>query len=156
RIVNEELRLLEIVLRALGPEGQRADAESSGQNSSIPPPMALAEALADDDRRLLELRDLAASAKPEDLPALFEQMHTLGAVRAHRGKGSSGAVDRKSPYFAHLRLEEHVHARGTHTPTKERRRDILVGSRQYLDPAAGIRIVDWRNAPVSRIFYRYR
>src|SRR5690606_2943389 len=29
-------------------------------------------------------------------------------------------------------------------------------NRQYLDAAAGVRIVDWRNAPVSRIFYRYR
>jgi DNA helicase-2/ATP-dependent DNA helicase PcrA len=83
-------------------------------------------------------------------------MHTLGAVRAHRGKGTTGVVDRKSPYFAHLRLEETVLARPGATQGKERRRDVLVGSRQYIDPAAGIRIVDWRNAPVSRIFYRYR
>ena len=141
-IVREELRLLEVVMRAIG------DGPSSGHPSS-PPPGELAEQLADDDRRLLELRDLAASAKPEDLPMLFEQMHTLGALRATRGKGASGAVDRKSPYFAHLRLVETVKG-------KERRRDVLVGSKQYLDPGAGIRIVDWRNAPVSRIFYRYR
>lgn len=158
RIVREELRLLEVVLRALGSEAQaQAETESGAKhNSSIPPPTALAEALAEDDRRLLELRDLAASAKPEDLPALFEQMHTLGALRAHRGKGTTGAVDRKSPYFGHLRLEENVLAHGGRGPGKERRRDVLVGSRQYLDPGAGIRIVDWRNAPVSRIFYRYR
>ncbi len=152
RIVLEELRLLEVVLRALGPND---DAKATGSPSQ-PPPAALAEALADDDRRLLELRDLAASAKPEDLPALFEQMHNLGALRAHRGKGATGAVDRRSPYFGHLRLEETVQARGGRGPGKERRRDVLVGSRQYLDAAAGIRIVDWRNAPVSRIFYRYR
>jgi len=145
RIVREELRLLEIVLRAIGPE--EAPTGST-------PPGAMAEALADDDRRLLELRDLAATAKPEDLPALFEQMHNLGALRAHRGKGTTGMVDRKSPYFGHLRLEETVLARNG--AGKERRRDVLVGSRQYLDPAAGVRIVDWRNAPVSRIFYRYR
>ena len=82
-------------------------------------------------------------------------MHNLGALRAHRGKGDDGAVDRKSPYFGHLRLEETVLAR-VGGPGKERRRDVLVGSRQYLDPGAGVRIVDWRNAPVSRIFYRYR
>ncbi len=159
RIVHEELRLLEVVLRALGPE-QTPSSGDGGANSAgsatAPAPGALAEALADDDRRLVELRDLAASAKPEDLPALFEQMHNLGALRAHRGKGTTGAVDRKSPYFGHLRLEETVHMRGSRGPGKERRRDILVGSRQYLDPGAGVRIVDWRNAPVSRIFYRYR
>jgi DNA helicase II / ATP-dependent DNA helicase PcrA len=149
RIVREELRLLEVVQRALGPE-----TETPTSRNPSAPPSAMAEALADDDRRLLELRDLAASAKPEDLPALFEQMHNLGALRAHRGKGATGMVDRRSPYFGHLRLEETVLARSG--PGKERRRDVLVGSRQYLDPAAGVRIVDWRNAPVSRIFYRYR
>ena len=143
RIVREELRLLEIVFKALGPE---VPAETSDLQAQ----------LADDDRRLLELRDLAAEAKPEDMAMLFEQMHNLGAVRAHRGKATTGAVDRKSPYFGHLRLEETVQARTGKGPGKDRRRDILVGSKQYLDPAAGIRIVDWRNAPVSRIFYRYR
>jgi len=157
RIVREELRLLEVVHRALGPEPPAASGDGGTRSPpSQPPAGGLAEALADDDRRLVELRDLAASAKPEDLPALFEQMHNLGALRAHRGKGTTGAVDRKSPYFGHLRLEETVHTRGGRGPGKERRRDILVGSRQYLDPGAGVRIVDWRNAPVSRIFYRYR
>lgn len=152
RVVREELRLLEVVYKALGPEPVAA--ERTG-NSAIPPAGSLAEALADDDKRLLELRDEVQTAKPEDLPALLEQMHHLGALRAHRGKGATGAVDRKSPYFAHLRLEEVVslRARG---PKSERRRDVLVGSKQYLDATAGVRIVDWRNAPVSRIFYRYR
>jgi DNA helicase II / ATP-dependent DNA helicase PcrA len=157
RIVREEMRLLEIVLRTLGPDGQGAATEDGASRSTPQAPAGtMAEALADDDRRLLELRDLAANAKPEDLPALFEQMHNLGALRAHRGKGTTGTVDRKSPYFGHLRLEETVFARDGRGPGKERRRDVLVGSRQYLDPAAGVRIVDWRNAPVSRIFYRYR
>lgn len=145
RIVREELKLLATVLKNLGAgtEAPVATAEMAAQ-------------LAEDDRRLIELRDLAASAKPEDLPMYFEQIHTLAAVRAHRGKGITGSVDRKSPYFGHLRLEETVLQRGSSQPSKQRRRDVLIGSRQYVDAAAGIRIVDWRNAPVSRIFYRYR
>jgi len=157
RVVAEELRLLAIVLKALGP-----DPAEGGKHPSSPPASGtgatganLAEALADDDRRLVELRELAAVAKPEDLPALLEQMHTLGAVRAHRGKSTIGSVDRKAPYFAHLRLEETVTLPGSRGE-KQRRRDVLVGSKQYLDAGAGVRIVDWRNAPVSRIFYRYR
>jgi DNA helicase-2/ATP-dependent DNA helicase PcrA len=93
---------------------------------------------------MLELRDEVATAKPEDLPTLFEQMHHLGALRAQRGKSATGSIDAGSPYFGHLRLEE-----------DGKRRDVLVGGRSYLDPRAGIRIVDWRNAPVSRIYYRY-
>ena len=153
RVVREELKLLDIVYRALGPDP--ALAQASGTPSDRPAGPTLNESLADDDRRLVELRELAASAKPEDLPALLEQMHTLGAVRAHRGKSTIGSIDRKSPYFAHLRLEETITLRGS-GGEKQRRRDVLVGSKQYLDAGAGIRIVDWRNAPVSRIFYRYR
>jgi len=130
RIVREELRLLATVQRALA----HANAER---------PLA-AEGREQDDVRMLELRDEVATAKPEDLPTLFEQMHHLGALRAQRGKSATGTIDSESPYFGHLRLEE-----------DGKRRDVLVGGRSYLDPRAGIRIVDWRNAPVSRIYYRY-
>lgn len=150
RVVREELKLLEIVYKALGPES----VPGARSPSSPPAGPTLNESLAADDRRLIELRELASAAKPEDLPALLEQMHTLGAVRAHRGKSTVGSIDRKSPYFGHLRLEETVVVPGGQE--KVRRRDVLVGSKQYLDAGAGIRIVDWRNAPVSRIFYRYR
>jgi DNA helicase-2/ATP-dependent DNA helicase PcrA len=131
RIVREELRLFRTVSAALDAADRRAQSEEGR--------------LASDDARLLELREDVSTAKPEDLPALFEQMHTLGALRAQRGKSATGVVDRKSPYFGHLRLEE-----------DGKRRDVLIGGRSYLDPAAGVRIVDWRNAPVSKIFYRYQ
>jgi DNA helicase-2/ATP-dependent DNA helicase PcrA len=129
RVVAEELKLLATVNHALDTAMGKAQAKV---------------ARLEDDARLLELRDDVAAAKPEDLPALFEQMHTLGALRAQRGKGAAGSIDRSSPYFGHLRLEE-----------TGKRRDVLIGGRSYVDSAAGIRIVDWRNAPVSRIFYRY-
>lgn len=128
QIVEEELRLLETVKEAL--------AQASRQAADRDP--------ASDDARLLELRDDVAAAKPEDLPALFEQMHHLGALRAQRGKGQAGIIDLKSPYFGHIRLDE-----------GGRRRDVLIGNRSYVDSRAGIRVVDWRQAPVSRIYYRY-
>ena len=34
-------------------------------------------------------------------------------------------------------------------------RDVLLGKRTYLSPEGDVRIVDWRNAPISRIFYQY-
>ena len=157
RVVREELKLLEIVYRALGPDPAIAAAAAAKAGLAAPAPTGptLNQSLAADDARLVELRELAAVAKPDDLPALLEQMHTLGTLRAHRGKSTVGSIDRKSPYFAHLRLEETVTLPGSQGE-KLRRRDVLVGGKQYLDAGAGIRIVDWRNAPVSRIFYRYR
>jgi DNA helicase-2/ATP-dependent DNA helicase PcrA len=146
RIVGEELRLLATVQRAL-------ETASEGDGG-------VSRARSGDDALLLQLRDDVAVAKPEDLPALFEQMHHLGALRAHRGRSIAGFVDRASPYFGHMRLEEATDAprpgsagRGAKAAT--RRRDVLVGARSYVDSASGIRIVDWRHAPVSRIYYRY-
>ena len=131
RIVSEELRLLAIVKKALDDRRAHASAAEAQRR--------------EDEGRLLELRDEVAVAKPEDLPALFEQMHHLGALRAQRGRGAQGFVDAKAPYFAHLRLVE-----------GGKRRDVLIGARSYVDGNAGIRIVDWRHAPVSKIYYRYQ
>jgi DNA helicase-2/ATP-dependent DNA helicase PcrA len=144
RIVGEEIRLLSIVQRAL-------------ETATAPDPSA-ARGRAQDEERMLELRDHVAVAKPEDLPALFEQMHNLGALRAHRGRSLSGTVDRSSPYFGHIRLEEVSSGDPRQNPNARgaaRRRDVLIGARSYVDSGEGIRIVDWRHAPVSRIFYRY-
>jgi DNA helicase-2/ATP-dependent DNA helicase PcrA len=96
------------------------------------------------DAELIDLRNQIAEAKPEDVPPLVEQMTRLQALAAQRGMGDEAPVDPRSPYFGHLRLAE-----------GGAERDVLLGKRTHLDPEAGIRIVDWRNAPVSRMYYRY-
>ncbi|MEO7109206.1 MAG: UvrD-helicase domain-containing protein [Polyangiaceae bacterium] len=131
RVVGEELRLLGIVKNALAVARAASAASTTARFN--------------DGARLLELRDQAATAKPEDLPSIFEQMHNIGALQAQRGKGAAGVLDMMSPYFGHLRLEENG-----------KRRDILIGPRSYVNAEAGVRVVDWRHAPVSRIYYRYR
>src|SRR5436190_14321514 len=126
-IVVEEQQLLAVVLRKLdaaAPRKSRAPVDDAGS--------------------LIELRDQLATAKPEDQGSILEQMHRIEALSRQRGKGDSPPVDRKSPYFGHLRLEE-----------GGKRRDVLIGARSYVEPGGGVQIVDWRNAPVSRLFYRY-
>jgi DNA helicase-2/ATP-dependent DNA helicase PcrA len=100
--------------------------------------------LPDYDADLIELRDAIGEAKPEDLAPLVEQMARLQAIAARRGRGRSLPVDPMSPYFAHMRLREHGRAR-----------DVLIGKRGFIDRAGGVQIVDWRNAPISQIYYRY-
>ncbi|HVU49441.1 MAG TPA: 3'-5' exonuclease [Polyangia bacterium] len=126
-IVAEEQQLLTVVLRKLDAAAPRK-----------------ARAPVDDASSLIELRDQLATAKPEDQGSILEQMHRIEALSRQRGKGDSPPVDRKSPYFGHLRLEE-----------GGKRRDVLIGARSYVEPGGGVQIVDWRNAPVSRLFYRY-
>jgi len=98
------------------------------------------------DDELIELRDEVIEAKAEDVAPLAEQMMRVAAIRAARGKGGGGGVpvDPASPYFGHLRLFE-----------DKRDRDIFIGKRSYINASAGVIIVDWRNAPISSLYYRY-
>ena len=96
------------------------------------------------DNDLLSLRDQIAEARAEDLPPLVEQMTRLAALKARLGGGKSLPVDITSPYFAHMRLRE-----------QGKRRDVMIGKRGFIDRSSNVQIVDWRNAPVSRIYYRY-
>ncbi len=100
------------------------------------------------DRDLIELRDLISEARPEDLPPLVEQMTRLAALRGRLGKGKDLPVDIQSPYFAHMVLQEGSGA-------KRKTRDVLIGKRGFIDRASNIQIVDWRNAPISQVYYRY-
>jgi DNA helicase-2/ATP-dependent DNA helicase PcrA len=96
------------------------------------------------DADLISLRDQIAEARAEDLPPLIEQMTRLAALKARLGGGRQLPVDITSPYFAHMRLREHGHTR-----------DVMIGKRGFIDRKSNVQIVDWRNAPVSRIYYRY-
>jgi DNA helicase-2/ATP-dependent DNA helicase PcrA len=96
------------------------------------------------DQDLLSLRDQISEARAEDLPPLVEQMTRLAALRTRLGGGRQLPVDITSPYFAHLRLRE-----------AGKTRDVMVGKRGFIDRSSNVQIVDWRNAPVSRIYYRY-
>lgn len=126
-LVAEEQALLRVVLTKIDQQPRKARVH------------------VDDAGSLVELRDaLAEATKVEDQGSLLEQMHRIEALSRQRGKGESAPIDRKSPYFGHMRLEE-----------SGKRRDVLVGPRSYVEPGGGVQIVDWRNAPVSRLFYRY-
>ncbi|HEY5375732.1 MAG TPA: UvrD-helicase domain-containing protein, partial [Polyangiaceae bacterium] len=98
----------------------------------------------DYDARMLDLRDQIATARMEDVPPLLEQMERLHILSTRRREATEVHVDPKSPYFGHLALEENG-----------KQRDVLIGRGTYLDTKSGVRIVDWRDAPVSRLFYRY-
>ncbi|HZS41964.1 MAG TPA: 3'-5' exonuclease [Polyangia bacterium] len=100
----------------------------------------------DFDATLIQLRDQIADEKPEDLPSLVEQMTRVQAIAGGRRGKAVAPVDAASPYFAHLRLRTGADAKPT---------DVLIGRRGLIDRAAGVQIVDWRDAPVSRVYYRY-
>ena len=93
---------------------------------------------------LVRLREDMPHAKAEDLGSLMEQYNQnhalLGQLRESRDRAE---VDPDSPYFAHIELEE-----------EGNRRNVFLGKATRIQ--RGVRIVDWRNAPISRIFYAYQ
>ena len=127
-IVLEELAALEKV---------------TAQLAEIPP--AKTASLAPIIRELERLRErLLSGDENKDLSALTEQYHNQSAILNQlQNAGQAIQVDRASPYFAHLRLKEDA-----------RVRDLYLGRTTCLEK--GVRIVDWRDAPISKIFYSYR
>ncbi len=126
-IVDEELALLERIAATLAALPPR------GREAELPL-----------ERELEQLREIYSEAKEEDAPALRQQMHRHTALLEQlRASRAAPQVDPRSPYFAHLRLRE-----------EDGERDLCLGRATCLE--GGIRIVDWRNAPISRLFYRYR
>lgn len=98
----------------------------------------------DYDAELIKLRDLLADEHlAEDQASLLEQMERVSSIAAQRAKSNFSALDLDSPYFGHLRLED-----------ESGRRDVLIGKQTCVSGA--VKVVDWRNAPISKIFYQYR
>ncbi len=104
----------------------------------------------DYEAQLISLRDQIHEARLEDVPPLIEEMERLQHVAARRAKVIEGVVDSGSPYFGRLVIDE-----DNTTNKRESKREVLIGKATYLDAKTGVRIVDWRDAPVSRIYYRY-
>jgi len=127
-VVDQELRLLDEVLRALEDEPGRDD---TAEESLV--------------RELERIRALLLSGEEQkDRQALLEQWDRGSALlRQLRASRAAPRVDRGSPYFAHMRLRE-----------DGGERDVCLGRATCI--RRGVRIVDWRNAPISRLFYRYR
>ncbi len=95
------------------------------------------------DQQLLDLRDAIGEAKPEDHASLVEQMTRLQAIRSKIGGSRTVPIDPESPYFAHMVLQT------------DKQQDILIGKRGFIDREHRIHVVDWRNAPISQVYYRY-
>lgn len=127
-IVDEEIALLEETLLRL----QEVPADSGPSEAALVQELdRLREALIDGS----EVKDSGALMQQWD-----QQSALLRQLRASR---AAPRVDPNSPYFGHIRLRE-----GTNEW------DVCLGKATFI--RNGVRIVDWRNAPISKIFYRYQ
>lgn len=143
-VPGEEERLLARVLRSLAtddPNGAAVNVTHGQQGRT--------RSLQAYDAELVALRDEIGEARLEDVPALIAQMERLQGVSLRRAQAGNLLLDRGSPYFGHLRLSEQ------NPDGSCREREILIGRATWLDAESGVKIVDWRDAPVSQLYYRY-
>ncbi|MCC6641841.1 MAG: ATP-binding domain-containing protein [Deltaproteobacteria bacterium] len=126
-IVREELTLLDRVRERLDDPMPVGD---SGEASLV--------------KELTRLRELLVEgSESKDAGAIHQQYEQGTALLRQLREGRSGpSVERDSPYFAHLRLRE-----------DGAERDLCLGRATFIE--RGVRIVDWRNAPISKLYYRY-
>lgn len=104
----------------------------------------LDDAIKDIHLQLQDLHELSLSSKEEDIPALLQNAEHLNRILDQlENQEDKEEIDPETPYFAHLRLTENGKAR-----------NVFLGRATYLQD--GLRIVDWRNAPVSKLFYLYQ
>jgi DNA helicase-2/ATP-dependent DNA helicase PcrA len=128
-IVDEELSLLARVSDALA---GRDEATTAPEQSLVSDLEGIREQLVRGEMDFFERS------------ALNTRWNTQSALLAQLRRSRSGPrLDPASPYFAHLRLRE-----------GERTRDLCIGRATCLEN--GLRIVDWRHAPIARLYYRYQ
>lgn len=87
---------------------------------------------------------LAEERLPEDMASIAEQMERLKILARQSARDRVARADADNPYFGHMRLAD----------DRGETRDICVGRSTFID--GDVRIVDWRNAPISRVFYQCR
>lgn len=129
RIVAEELALLARVNEAVARAPHR---EPPSEASII--------------EELEHVREQLLRGRIDDFEraALNQRWTVLTALRAQLGESRAAPrIDPSSPYFGHLRLRE-----------SGRERDLCLGKATFLE--GGVRIVDWRHAPIARLYYRYQ
>ena len=94
-------------------------------------------------QQILMLRDEINTAKTEDLPALTDQLtREMAILDSLRNTPKRQRTDPKNPYFGHIRLVEDDFVQ-----------DVYIGQSNFLSD--DLVVVDWRDAPISRIYYLY-
>lgn len=126
-IVQEELRLLDDARERLG----RAAGRTFASEDEI-------------IEELQHIQEQIRHGKSDDKSAFEQQYeHLVRLLEQLRRGRPTDRPDPGNPYFAHMRLR-----------SDGRTFDVLLGKSTCLED--GLRIVDWRHAPISRIYYRYQ
>lgn len=125
-LILEEEAILKTVLEGLG---------------SIAPPGQSPDFSED----IMALRDSLGEARPDEVAQIVNQMDNLASLASRlHADDFERPVDFGSPYFGHLRVFQ-----------GGREMDVLIGNSSRISGAGRYPVIDWRSAPISRLYYVY-
>jgi DNA helicase II / ATP-dependent DNA helicase PcrA len=99
--------------------------------------------LADIHKSIESLKEEIKSAKEDDLGGLFYQLN-IQQTLAEKFSKPIELPDVSAPYFGYMQLEE-----------RGKKKHVFLGHTSFIDPKHGHRVVDWKKAPISSVFYNY-
>ena len=100
-------------------------------------------ALIEIERNIKALKEEAKNCKEDDLPGILQQLN-LQHQLAGRHSSNDSLPDCESPYFGHMKIEQ-----------AGKVKDIFLGHIAMTKRDLSFKIVDWKKAPIARIFYQY-
>jgi DNA helicase-2/ATP-dependent DNA helicase PcrA len=89
------------------------------------------------------LKEEIKVGKEDDLGGLFYQLN-IQQTLAEKFSKPVELPDVSAPYFGYMKLEE-----------RGKTKHVFLGHTGFMDPKNGFRIVDWKKAPISSVFYNY-
>jgi len=101
------------------------------------------EALMEIQRNLESLKEESKSCNDDDLPAIIQQMHLQNQL-AERFSTHVSLPDSESPFFGHMRIKQ-----------EGKIKDIYLGHISFSHRLAKFKIIDWKKAPIARVFYQF-
>ncbi len=99
--------------------------------------------LSDIKKTIESLKEEIKSAKEDDLGGLFYQLN-IQQTLAEKFSKPVELPDVSAPYFGYMQLEE-----------RGKKKHVFLGHTGFIDAKNGHRIVDWKKAPISSVFYNY-
>jgi DNA helicase II / ATP-dependent DNA helicase PcrA len=95
-------------------------------------------------KQIFELREQLGDANEDDIPQLTEQISRITLLINQGDRSDIDGVNKKDPYFAHMRLSE-----------GDMKRDIYIGIQVFRSQDSKVQIVDWKSSPIAIIYFRY-
>lgn len=100
-------------------------------------------ALQEIQNNIAALKEESLSCKEDDLPGIIQQMNLQNQL-AERFQNHVSLPDPSSPFFGHMKIEQDGKVK-----------DVFIGHIAFSHRSTTFKVIDWKKAPIARIFYQY-